>query len=547
MTKSKIIQVFIASSSELKTERKMMNQIFSEINGVFSHVQFKDVLWETHMSSGLVAGDYIQEDINEKLLDDCPVVILLLYSKIGEFTREEYDLALRKRKKLFVYFKEGFVPTKDTDLKNLGILLDFKSEVEKDNKILYKSFFQPIDLELLVHRDLLLYLHEEHLLADDSIMKVFEALKLPSAEKRYLECLAMLPLDYYHEAELSKLIQIPAAQMPDLSKALKSLEKKGVLSLSTDGKELYRVQETIWKNLRGPELYDKEDFNQLVAALIQRIHDMTIVTAASVILFTEKFLRNLSTHNRLPIGQLKEALAKSYINLLKSKESLEKARLLLQQLIDQQVLDTQGQTQHRKRLLAEVCVELYDLDLSDKRNQFLIEAKELLRSIATQSANLTDTWEQLRFHYVALSIDFKLDSFSIDQNSLDGSPKKRLEKLFADNPEYLDAIKLEPSNLFINYFTLCKNLKANELAEKIILKVAKLAEAEHGLGSLRLYKTYLDCCEILILNGKEAASKTYLRKAKDVADQNKSPDAPDLPLRVEALIAEWTKKFVLNS
>ncbi len=525
----------------------MMNDIFSEINSIYSHIQFKAVRWEKDMSSGSVEGNHIQEDINNKLLpDDCSIVILLLYSKIGKFTREEYKLALLKRKKLFVYFKDGFVPKDEMGLENFGNLLRFKSELNQDNRILYKTFYQPNELKLFLYKDLLLYLREQHLLADDSIMKVFQALGLSKTEMRYLECLAMLPLDYYDKAKLSNIFQVSEAEeLQHLNEALKSLENKGVLTRSA-GKEDYQVQEIIWRNLNQPELYDKEDFARLVDTYIKIIRDITPETAtinADQILFTEEFLRHLRTHDRPKIGELKEALSVAYINGFKSQEHLEKAQLLLQQSDDEQNSDASEKATRRKRLLAEVCSALSDTYTGDKKRALLSEARAKLKDIDPSPTKMPDLWDRLRFHYVKFSIEFKLDSLLINQNLSGENPKKRIEQLFADDPAFLAAIKLEPSNLFYNYFILCKDLKASDLAEKIILKLAELGEEEHGAGSQRLYKTYMDCCEISIFNGKKKESNVYLQKVMGIAEKNKTAENPDLPVRVLTLALDRMKKF----
>ncbi len=536
-----ILRIFIASSAELMEERKMMNAVFNELNGILSHIQLKDIRWEIDMAGGSVEGDHIQDDINEKLLDDCPVVILLLYSRVGKFTLQEYELALRKRKKLFVYFKQGFAPADEAQTRSLGDLLRFKSRIEQENKILYTGFSQPQDLKLLLYHDLLHYLREQYLLADNSIMRVFEALKLTAVERRCLDFLVMLPPGAYSEREVLLLIQATATQKTPLLNALESLEKKGILSVSTDGKELYRVQDVIRKNLARPDLYGKEDFAHLVDSLVNRLRvDLEASDFArqmESIRFVEVFLRYLKTHAHSQISLLKEKLAVSYLKIFgtSSLEHSEKAAALLQQLLldDQQDEDNPEILTRRKRLLSEVYSGLADLFAGEDRSRYLERARALLDDI--DPAQLASPKEVLRFHLEQLSIKFKLDGFS-------ESTHNRLKLLFSNNPAFLDLIRLEDSDLFLRYFYLCKNFQAYDLAETIMLKLAALEEQEYGTDNFRLCKTYLNCGEIAMLNNKKMESINFLRKAFHLAER--AAQDPALLQNINALIAIWTSKFV---
>lgn len=99
------VRIFIASSKELSQEREKLIVILNAINKIYKHLKIEAVKWETDVESGSSNQKRFQDEIFEKL-KDCQVVIVLFYSKVGNFTLAEYKLALERQKKIFVYFKE---------------------------------------------------------------------------------------------------------------------------------------------------------------------------------------------------------------------------------------------------------------------------------------------------------------------------------------------------------------------------------------------------------------------------------------------------------
>jgi hypothetical protein len=103
----KVLKIFIASSTELKEEREKLIHIFNSINKYLKHLRLDAIKWETDIESGSYNKQRIQDEINP-LLEDCQIVFLLLYSRIGKFTLEEYKLALKKIKKYLSISKKDF-------------------------------------------------------------------------------------------------------------------------------------------------------------------------------------------------------------------------------------------------------------------------------------------------------------------------------------------------------------------------------------------------------------------------------------------------------
>ncbi|UCH94735.1 MAG: hypothetical protein JSV88_31365 [Candidatus Aminicenantes bacterium] len=92
----------------------------------------------------------------------------MFYWKLGKFTLHEYQLALQKKKKVFLYFKKGFSPENKAENEQYRQVLDFKDKVEKENKVLFKQYNTVGEFEKFLKDDLTLYLAQEYGRKDDS-------------------------------------------------------------------------------------------------------------------------------------------------------------------------------------------------------------------------------------------------------------------------------------------------------------------------------------------------------------------------------------------
>lgn len=107
----KILNVFIASSAELKSERMELVDLMQDLNDELETkgVKFKPVLWE-YMDSSMRAGR--KEDEYLVKLRECEICIVLFWRTLGEYTVEELDVAVaemqagRYPKEVHVFFKE---------------------------------------------------------------------------------------------------------------------------------------------------------------------------------------------------------------------------------------------------------------------------------------------------------------------------------------------------------------------------------------------------------------------------------------------------------
>ena len=107
------------------------------------------VVWEDLLHS--FKGERIQDYFNKEMLD-CDIVIALFYSKVGGFTKEEFDLAYenlkvgKKPEFLFVGFKKAQISTDNID-EDLFEIFKLKKQIKKMEQIYFS--FDSIDSLML--------------------------------------------------------------------------------------------------------------------------------------------------------------------------------------------------------------------------------------------------------------------------------------------------------------------------------------------------------------------------------------------------------------
>lgn len=150
----KDIKLFIASSGELNDERREFDSVLMQVNKNFRHLHLESTNWEYDTVSGSYPGKKrIQDNINP-VLATSHIVVVLCYSKIGEFTREEYEYARKMDFKIFIYFKKGFAAETTSQSKAYTELLEFKDELIEEGAVQYdtylstKDYSQKLQLEL---------------------------------------------------------------------------------------------------------------------------------------------------------------------------------------------------------------------------------------------------------------------------------------------------------------------------------------------------------------------------------------------------------------
>lgn len=129
----KKVKIFLASSSELKEDRRLFEmEIYRKCKvwidmGIFLHLD----IWED-LSARMSNKGHSQADYNE-VIKQSDILILLAYTKVGMYTAEEFEAAyglFQKTEKpfIFIYFKDGAINTGSTT-PEMSTLLNFKKRI----------------------------------------------------------------------------------------------------------------------------------------------------------------------------------------------------------------------------------------------------------------------------------------------------------------------------------------------------------------------------------------------------------------------------------
>lgn len=129
------IHIFLASSSEMKVERKEFELFINRENkqlldkGVFLYLH----IWEDSLDA--ISPTRLQDEYNQAVRQ-CDIFVSLFFTKAGIFTEEEFDTAygqfIRKGKPyVYTYFKNAQVNTGDLNEKDIQSLFQFKEKLKK--------------------------------------------------------------------------------------------------------------------------------------------------------------------------------------------------------------------------------------------------------------------------------------------------------------------------------------------------------------------------------------------------------------------------------
>jgi hypothetical protein len=119
-------------------------------------------VWEELKHSFAPGG--VQISFNKALVD-CDVVIWLFHTRVGEFTREEFDLALeafnsdRKPYYIFAYFKNAPYDPDSITSNGFKQLEDLKEAIERERKM-YMKFDFLADLKIKLKNQLAIIVEE---------------------------------------------------------------------------------------------------------------------------------------------------------------------------------------------------------------------------------------------------------------------------------------------------------------------------------------------------------------------------------------------------
>jgi formylglycine-generating enzyme required for sulfatase activity len=139
---NKSLKIFLASSAELEDDRKKFEIYISRKNktlhnrGVFIEL----VMWEDFIDA--MSQTRLQDEYN-KAVQECDIFVMLFATKVGQFTREEFETAFGQFQKsnrpwIYTYFKKVNVDLDEIPTEDFMNLRDFQDRLKNLGHFLTK-------------------------------------------------------------------------------------------------------------------------------------------------------------------------------------------------------------------------------------------------------------------------------------------------------------------------------------------------------------------------------------------------------------------------
>lgn len=149
---ARVVQVMIASPSDVATERGVVRAVISDwndLNAERSGIVLLPVGWESHAVPQM--GDRAQQIINRDVLRRCDVLVAIFWTRLGSPTGdhpsgtvEEIKEHVAAEKLAMVYFSSAPVRLDSVDDEQYRRLREFRKECEAEGLI--ETFESPADL-----------------------------------------------------------------------------------------------------------------------------------------------------------------------------------------------------------------------------------------------------------------------------------------------------------------------------------------------------------------------------------------------------------------
>ena len=130
----KVLKLFLASSSELKKDRGEFRVFISEENKVLvkRNLFIQVELWEDFIDS--MAQSSLQDTYN-RAVRSCDFFVMLFYSKVGKYTREEFETAFGQFQEtnkpfIYTYFKNSTIRIGDLKRDDIQSLWEFQDRLQ---------------------------------------------------------------------------------------------------------------------------------------------------------------------------------------------------------------------------------------------------------------------------------------------------------------------------------------------------------------------------------------------------------------------------------
>jgi hypothetical protein len=126
-------KIFLASSAELKEDREEFEIFIGRKNkdwvdkGVFLDL----VIWEDFLDA--ISQTRLQDEY-DKAIRECDLFVMLFWTKVGQYTEEEFETAFGQFKSankpfIFTYFKDAAISVASTNKKDLMSLWAFQEKL----------------------------------------------------------------------------------------------------------------------------------------------------------------------------------------------------------------------------------------------------------------------------------------------------------------------------------------------------------------------------------------------------------------------------------
>ena len=168
-----LYKVFVASPSDVSTEREIVKKAIDNFNAIFSpelNARLELIRWETHTYPSV--GKYPQDAINTQINNDYDIFIGILWNKFGtptpiydSGTEEEFYNALNIHHKnpngvkIMMYFNNEGLPLNSIDIEQLSKIRTFKKNIS-DKGCLYRDYIGTNQFEGLMKDHLVLLIRD---------------------------------------------------------------------------------------------------------------------------------------------------------------------------------------------------------------------------------------------------------------------------------------------------------------------------------------------------------------------------------------------------
>jgi hypothetical protein len=529
------LKVFLASSSELEKEREDIVSTIVEINDILPHVRLRSFRWETGLESGSVSGDNIQGDINPSL-DDSEIIIVLFYSKPGKFTQAEFERSEISRKKIFVYFKQGFSPKTETEAEDYLQLIRFKKKMERENRILYTQFDNLTELKLRIHRDILLYLKSEYPFAERSVSDLLRGLNLDESELSFLRGLATLSFDGrgYSAITLSSMFITETLAGSNFDQLLSNLVQRGLVSLKEGNyhaNSVFRRYLLEQASNSGSDLYVDNLIRYIVSKISSDLRNTTSIPRPEDIAIAEQIISDFKNKNGEDITNLKRCVAKTYIRLFNpgtSTRNLNRAIMFLEGITDTN--DNSGRYPgSRLDLISAYMMMAKETAVIEEKNRHLQKAEKSLEGLKDLGIS-----QEFGFRY-------NITKFTVGIYNKGYSEQLHGEFLkFYSNDKLKPEKTIENLDKFYELLNVSKFLKSVTTSTEIVQTIVDICSRAYGMDDIRLLRPCLESAELLIIAKKRSESLNYLKLAHSIAKRSTVQESIN---SVNALFMKWATNF----